>query len=124
MILVALKQVAIASRPIFLNGNQEAMWKESRLVCPTNIGTPIHPRNMLRQFKNKLTSIGLPNIRFHDLRYTAALLLLEKNVHPKIVSELLGYSSVTLTLNTYSHIINPLSGVAADAMDEIVGQTR
>jgi len=49
-------------------------------------------------------------------------LLLEKNVHPKTVSELLGHSTVTLTLNTYSHIINPMSSVAADAMDEIVGQ--
>jgi integrase len=77
---------------------------------------------MLRHFKNKLTSIGLPNIRFHDLRHTTASLLLEKNVHPKIVSELLGHSTVTLTLNTYSHIINPTSGVGADAMDEIVGQ--
>ena len=89
----------------------------------TNIGTPISPRNMLRRFKHKLTSVGLPNIRFHDLRHTTASLLLEKNVHPKIVSELLGHSTVTLTLNTYSHIINPLSSVAADALDEIVGQS-
>jgi integrase len=101
---------------------QNPEWKESGLVFTTNIGTPITPRNMLRHFKNKLTSIGLPNIRFHDLRHTTASLLLEKNVHPKIVSELLGHSNVTLTLNTYSHIINPMSGVAAEAMDEIVGQ--
>jgi integrase len=101
---------------------QSPTWKESGLVFTTNIGTPISPRNMLRHFKNKLTSIGLPNIRFHDLRHTIASLLLEKNVHPKIVSELLGHSTVTLTLNTYSHIINPMSSVAADAMDEIVGQ--
>ena len=47
---------------------------------------------------------------------------MEKNVHPKIVLELLGHSSVTLTLNTYSHIINHMSGVAAEVMDEIVGQ--
>jgi hypothetical protein len=93
---------------------QNPEWKESGLVFTTNIGTPITPRNMLRHFKNKLTSIGLPNIRFHDLRHTTASLLLEKNVHPKIVSELLGHSTVTLTLNTYSHIIHPMSGVAAE----------
>jgi integrase len=104
---------------------QNPQWKESGLVFTTNIGTPITPRNMLRHFKNKLTSIGLPNIRFHDLRHTTASLLLEKNIHPKIVSELLGHSTVTLTLNTYSHIINPMSNVASEAMDEIiVGQTR
>jgi len=50
------------------------------------------------------------------------LLRLEKNIRPKIVSELLVHSTVTLTLNTYSHMINPMSGVAADAMDERVGQ--
>ena len=83
---------------------------------------PSFPRSMLRKFKNKLMSIGLPNIRFHDLRHTAASLLLEKNAHPKTVSELLGHTTVTLTLNTYSHIINPMSSVAAEAMDEIVGQ--
>ena len=82
----------------------------------------ISPISMLRKFKNKLTSIELPSIRFHDLSHTTASLLLEKNVHPKIASELLGHSTVTLTLNTYSHIINPMSGVAAEAMDEILGQ--
>lgn len=90
-------------------------------IFTTNSGTPISPRNMLRHFKNKQTSIGLPNIRFHDLKHTTASLLLEKNVDPKIVSELSGHSTVTLTLKTYLHIINPMSGVAADAMAEIVG---
>jgi hypothetical protein len=47
----------------------------------------------------------------------------KQNSHPKIVFELLGYSIETLTINTYSHIINPMGGVAADAMDEIVGQS-
>ena len=49
---------------------------------------------------------------------------LEKNVHPKIVSELLGYSTITLTLNTYTNIINPLGRVAADTMDDIVDQEK
>jgi integrase len=98
-------------------------WKESGLVFTTNIGTPISPRNLIRHFKTKLGEAGLPDIRFHDLRHTCASLLLEKNVHPKIVSELLGHSTITLTLNTYSHIINPINKVAADKMDEIVGQS-
>jgi integrase len=102
--------------------SQGPHWKESGLVFTTDIGTPISPRNLLRHFKTKLTEAGLPEIRFHDLRHTTASLLLEKNVHPKIVSELLGHSSITLTLNTYSHIINPMGRVAADAMDEAVGR--
>ena len=102
--------------------SKSANWKESGLVFTTDVGTPIAPRNLVRHFKNKLSSAGLPDIRFHDLRHTTASLLLEKNVHPKIVSELLGHSTITLTLNTYSHIINPLSRVAADTLDDIVGQ--
>ena len=47
---------------------------------------------------------------------------LEKNLPPGIVTELLGRSTITLTLNTYSHMINSISGEAADAMDKIVGQ--
>ena len=103
---------------------QSPRWKESGLVFTTDVGTPITPRNMVRHFKTHLSQAGLPDIRFHDLRHTTASLLLEKNVHPKIVSELLGHSTITLTLNTYSHIINPLSRVAADTMDDIVDQER
>ena len=94
-------------------------WKESGLVFTTDIGTPISPRNLVRHFRTKLKQAGLPDIRFHDLRHTTASLLLEKNVHPKIVSELLGHSTVTLTLNTYSHIINPINKLASKEMDDM-----
>jgi integrase len=97
-------------------------WKDSGLVFTTDIGTPISPRNLLRHFKARIEDAGLPDIRFHDLRHTTASLLLEKNVHPKIVQELLGHSTITLTLNTYSHIINPLGRIAADTMDDVVGR--
>jgi integrase len=100
---------------------QSPAWKESGLVFTSDIGTPIFPRNLVRHFKTKLTEAGLPDIRFHDLRHTTASLLLEKNVHPKIVSELLGHSTITLTLNTYSHIINPINKVASSEMDDMFG---
>jgi integrase len=57
-----------------------------------------------------------PDIRFHDLRHTCATLLLTKGVHPKIVSEMLGHSSIAITLDTYSHVIPGLGEVAAGAM--------
>jgi integrase len=91
------------------------------LVFTTDIGTPIFPRNLIQLFNDKIKEAGLPDFRFHDLRHGVASLLLEKNAHPKILSELLGHSSVNLTLNTYSHIINPLNPVAADTMDDVVG---
>jgi integrase len=96
-----------------------AGWKESGLFFRTNIGTPISPRNMVRHFKAKTRAAGLPEIRFHDLRHTTASLLLEKNVHPKIVQALLGHSTIALTLNVYSHIINPLGKDTADTLDGI-----
>jgi integrase len=102
--------------------SQSSQWKECGLVFTTDVGTPISPRNLQRHFKTKLKEAGLPEIRFHDMRHTKASLLLERNVHPRIVSELLGHSSVNLTLNTYSHIINPMNKVASDTMEDIVGR--
>jgi integrase len=99
--------------------SQSPSWKESGLVFTTDRGTPIFPRNLVRHFKDKLNEAGLPDIRFHDLRHTTASLLLEKNVHPKIVSELLGHSNIVVTLQTYSHIINPINKVASNEMDDM-----
>jgi integrase len=60
----------------------------------------------------------VPDTRFHDLRHTCATLLLTKGVHPKIVSEMLGHSSIVITLDTYSHVIPGLGEVAANAMED------
>ncbi|HLL39029.1 MAG TPA: tyrosine-type recombinase/integrase [Rubrobacteraceae bacterium] len=61
---------------------------------------------------------GLPNIRFHDPRHTCATLPLIRGVHPKIVSEMLGHSSVSSTLDVYSHVIPGLGDAAALAMED------
>ena len=58
--------------------------------------------------------------RFHDLRHTAATLLLTKGVHPKIVQELLGHSSISITLDTYSHVLPNMQGEAVKAMEDII----
>ena len=64
----------------------------------------------------------MPNIRFHDLRHTCATLLLAKGVHPKIVSEMLGHSSIAITLDTYGHVIPGLGDAAALAMEDALYQ--
>jgi integrase len=61
---------------------------------------------------------GLPKIRFHDLRHTCATLLLSKNVHPKIVQEMLGHATVAITLDTYSHILPGMGDQAAAALED------
>ncbi|MEZ4540726.1 MAG: tyrosine-type recombinase/integrase [Chloroflexota bacterium] len=91
----------------------------SGFIFQTSAGTPVAPRNLVRHFHEASDSIGLPKIRFHDLRHTAATILLQKDVHPKLVQELLGHSSITLTLDTYSHVIAGVSTVTADRMDEV-----
>ena len=71
----------------------------------------------LRQLLKKA---DLPaDVRFHDLRHTAATILLIKGMHVKLVSEMLGHSTITLTLDTYSHVIPAMHSDAASAMDAV-----
>jgi integrase len=102
--------------------SQGPHWKESGLVFTTDIGTAINPHNLLHHFKANLAEADLPNIKFHSLRHSVASILLQQNTHPKLVAELLGHSSINLTLNTYSHITNPMNRVIADTLDKAVSQ--
>jgi integrase len=61
-------------------------------------------------------------VRFHDLRHTCATLLFTRGVHPKIVSEMLGHSSVSITLDVCSHVIPGLGDAAALAMEDALGK--
>lgn len=88
-------------------------------IFESEAGTPIHPRNLLRHFYSVLDDLDIPRIRFHDLRHTCATILLQRDVHPKKVQELLGHASITLTLDTYSHIIPGVDSQIADEMDRV-----
>jgi integrase len=68
-------------------------------------------------FKPLLTAAGLPAIRFHDLRHTSATLLLSAGVHPKVVQERLGHSQISVTLDTYSHVLPTMQVEAASKLD-------
>jgi integrase len=88
-------------------------------IFATEAGTIINPSNLRnRSFKPLLKRAGLRPIRFHDLRHTCATLLLSKDVNPKIVSEMLGHSSIAITLDTYSHVLPNMRDQAAAAMEE------
>ena len=63
---------------------------------------------------------GLLPIRFHDLRHTAATLMLLKGIHPKVVSEMLGHTTIGITLDLYSHVLPDMQREAAAAMDELL----
>jgi integrase len=94
-------------------------WQETALIFTTKHGTPLEPRNVVRTFKRILWKAGLPNQRFYDLRHTCASLLLAQGVHPRVVMEILWHSQISLTMNTYSHVIPQLQRDAAERMDEL-----
>lgn len=98
------------------------LWKEHGLVFTTGVGTPMSRADLItRFFKPLLRSAGLPDIRFHDLRHTCATLLLSRGVHAKLVQELLGHSTISITLDTYSHVLPGMDNGLADTMDEALG---
>ncbi|PAE35422.1 hypothetical protein CHI06_23520 [Bacillus sp. 7884-1] len=74
------------------------------LVFAQKNGKPIQPTEMARNYLMVVESCGLPYIRFHDLRHTHATLLLQQGVHPKVVSERLGHSTIGITMDTYTHV--------------------
>ncbi|MDD4076172.1 MAG: tyrosine-type recombinase/integrase [Eubacteriales bacterium] len=69
--------------------------------------------------KHLLKSVGLPNIRFHDLRHTYATLMLRNDIPAKIVSSILGHSNIAITLDTYSHVITEMQQPAISVVDRI-----
>jgi len=83
-------------------------------------GTPLDPSTVSHAFNKVIRRAGLPHIRLHDLRHTHASLLLRAGVHPKIVQERLGHSSIRVTLDTYSHVMGGLQEAAAQRFDDFL----
>jgi integrase len=96
-------------------------WQEADFVFTTSIGTPMIGSDLTRRFQALLRAAGLPPMRFHDLRHGAASLLLAQGVHPRVVMEMLGHSTITLTMNVYSHVIPDLQREAATKMEALLG---
>lgn len=96
-------------------------WTDCGLVFTDAFGGPLFGSRITeRRLRPALKKAGLPLIRFHDLRHTAATLMLTAGVHPKVVSEMLGHSSVAITLDRYSHVIPTMQEEAALQMDRLL----
>jgi integrase len=93
-------------------------WTESGAVFTYPDGRTLHPDHVMVTFRRLVTGADLPLIRLHDLRHTAATLALAAGVHPKVVQERLGQSSIGITLDTYSHVVQ---GMQADAAARVAG---
>ena len=99
------------------------LWQDLGLVFPAATGSLFNPSNLRnRSFVRIKTRSGVrEDLRFHDLRHTCATLLLGQSVNAKVVSEMLGHASITITLNTYSHVLPDMQDTAADAMEAALG---
>jgi integrase len=96
-------------------------WKEMDLIFTSTIGTPLNFKNIIeRHFKPILKASNVPVIRFHDLRHTAASLMLNNNIPPIVVSRRLGHSKALITLDVYGHLIPSMQSEVAELIDDLV----
>ena len=91
-------------------------YEDNTLVFTTDAGRVMDPSGLTRRFKTIATAAGFPKARFHDLRHSFATALLSQGVHPKVVQELLGHETISVTMDTYSHVIK---GMQKDAVKKL-----
>lgn len=96
-------------------------WRDHGLVFPSSVGTPMEPRNLNRHFHALCHRAGIDPGRLHNLRHTAASLLLAQGVPMKVVQEVLGHSSMQVTADLYTHVVPVLLQDAADRLDALLG---
>ncbi|MGB8345096.1 MAG: tyrosine-type recombinase/integrase [Ktedonobacteraceae bacterium] len=94
-------------------------WIDKGLVFCNTHGDYLHPDYLMLRFHRLFDELGLPRIRFHDLRHSAATILLSIGIHPKVVQELLGHSQIGMTLDIYSHVLPSLQKEAMGKLDEL-----
>jgi integrase len=105
--------------------NQEKLklgeaYQDMGLVFCRADGGPVHPDRFTQMFDKHVKESGLPRIRLHDLRHTHATLALAAGIHPKVVSERLGHSTVAFTMDVYSHAIPSMEAEAAETIANLV----
>ncbi len=91
-------------------------WEDHDLVFANELGRPVQPRRDWTNWKRLLKDAGVRDARLHDARHTAATLLLQQGVAARVVMEILGHSQISLTQNTYQHVVPELARDAAAKM--------
>ena len=95
-------------------------WIETGYIFTTTIGTPIDPRNLYREFQMVCRNAGLGDWHPHELRHSAASLMLAQGVKIQVVSQVLGHSSIRMTADVYGHILDPDRRDAANALGTLL----
>ena len=105
-------------RQLEMSLKADAKWHEQDLVFCNVYGNFLHPFRLYQMFHKVLAAVSLPHMRFHDLRHSAATILLKMGVNIKVVQKILGHSDMSMTLGIYSHV---LSGMQEEAVEKISG---
>jgi integrase len=92
-------------------------WQDSGLVFATADGKPLDGMNLTHHFQRLPRRAGLPKRRFHDLRHSCATVLLGQHVPARVVMEILGHSQISVTMNTYSHVLPVMQEEEAGLME-------
>jgi integrase len=120
---IALGEVAIQKlrerQEIQACERESPSWEEQGFIFTGQRGNPISRSVLYQTFIRLVEEAGLPRIRFHDLRHTAATLMLKRGIHPKVVQERLGHANIGMTLNIYSHVLPSLQEDVADHFDDL-----
>ena len=95
-------------------------WHDTGFVFTKPDGRPTDPDTLSHDFQKIVRATGLPHLTLHGLRHAHATFLLQKGTHAKIVSERLGHSSISVTMDTYSHVLPDMQEAAARAIDEVL----
>lgn len=105
-------------------GRLGSSWADTGYIFTSSVGTPIDPRNLYREFQTVCRSAGLGDWHPHELRHSAASLMLAQGVKIQVVSKVLGHSSIRMTADVYGHILDPDRQEAADAMGSLLWNTE
>ncbi|SDZ12407.1 site-specific integrase [Thermoactinomyces sp. DSM 45892] len=95
-------------------------YQDYGLVFANDNGSPFDPDGLSRGFRRLVKNLEIPHIRFHDLRHSHATLLIQQGEHPKVISERLGHSTITVTMDTYSHVMPHMQKEAVRKWDDFL----
>ena len=120
--LDTLKQHRTAQLAIRLQAG--TAWQEQGLVFTNEHGGYLGRTRVHAIFRKLLKQAGLPPMRFHDLRHSAATILLSMGVNAKVVQEILGHANISTTLGIYGHVLPSMQRDAMDGMDDLFREKK
>ena len=95
-------------------------YQDLELIFATPVGGPVDPSNLRRAWLLITEAAGLKGLRFHDCRHIHASLLVRQGIHAKVISERLGHSGISITMDTYAHLMPTAQAEAAAGLDQML----